>query len=209
MSSLIRWLDRHTNLMRILYVFWMLFWGLNGADKFFNDKQRPNLSAYAASSVLVDNRTKLPVYTQHPIEPTGVFGVTRDNKMAGYFARLGVPREVAIGCLNLFAVAEILLGLGFGALALWSLLPLAERSRTSGLWGIFTDRTVHRLCFKGSALIFVVFSAGDTLFGDRIELWEHGTFMLLTLITYDLWYRTDQFVTQKELAEQPAPAPAA
>lgn len=32
--------------------------------------------------------------------------------------------------------------------------------------------------------------------------------MLLTLITYDLWYRTDQFVTQQELAEQTAPAPA-
>ncbi len=25
------------------------------------------------------------------------------------------------------------------------------------------------------------------LFGDRMEPWEHRTFMVLTLVTYDMW----------------------
>lgn len=36
-------------------------------------------------------------------------------------------------------------------------------------------------------LIFLAFSTGDILFGDRAELWEHGTFMVLTLMTYQLY----------------------
>ena len=35
--------------------------------------------------------------------------------------------------------------------------------------------------------IFLAFSVGDILFGDRQELWEHGTFMVLTLLTYQLY----------------------
>ena len=31
--------------------------------------------------------------------------------------------------------------------------------------------------------------------------WEHGTFMVPTLLTYDLWYRTDQFVEAQERSE--------
>lgn len=45
----------------------------------------------------------------------------------------------------------------------------------------------RRLVFKLSMFIFLVFSVGDILFGDRQELWEHGTFMVLTLLTYQLY----------------------
>jgi hypothetical protein len=45
---------------------------------------------------------------------------------------------------------------------------------------------------------------GDILFGDRAELWEHRTFIVLCLITYDMWYRTDRFLIEqrRELAAQ-------
>lgn len=52
---------------------------------------------------------------------------------------------------------------------------------------MFSDRTVQRLAFKGSVLISVAFSAGDILFGDRMELGEHGVFLVMTLVTYDMW----------------------
>ena len=137
-------------------------------------------------------------YTLHHTEPVGFFGVSRDKKMVGYFKRLHMPASIAIASLYGFAVFEILIGIGFLLLAGWSLLPRAMRRRKEGVLGWFADRTIHRLCFKGGIVVFIAFSIGDILFGDRMELWEHGTFMLLTLVTYDLWYRTDQFVQGSE-----------
>ena len=75
---------------------------------------------------------------------------------------------------------------------------LLVRERSDGLWGLFQDRTVHRLSFKGGIVIFIVFALGDILFGGRAELWEHGTFMVLCLVTYDMWYRTDKFIGARE-----------
>ena len=91
---------------------------------------------------------------------------------------------------------------GFAMLAFWSLLPRKLREREDGLWELYTNRTVHRLCFKGGVLLFLAFSTGDILFGDRMELWEHGTFMVLILLTYDLWYRTDTFVEAQESMDE-------
>jgi hypothetical protein len=64
---------------------------------------------------------------------------------------------------------------------------------TPGEKGLIADRTIHRLIFKASIWIFIAFLTGDILFGDRIEVWEHGTYLAMTLVTYDLWFRTDQF----------------
>ena len=195
MKKLLTWADRATPLMLIFYVFWSLFWGLNGGDKFFNGTSGPNLESTKA--VLVDTEGQQQ-YTMHTMAPKGFYGVSRDGKMEHYFARLHMGSTVAKACLYAFAVAEVLLGFGFALLALWSLLPRRLREREQGFWEVFTNRTVHRLCFKGGILLFLVFSTGDILFGDRMELWEHGTFMVLTLLTYDLWYRTDQFVEARE-----------
>jgi len=35
-----------------------------------------------------------------------------------------------------------------------------------------------------SLFIFTLFSIGDQVFGDRTELWEHGTFFMLTLVSW-------------------------
>ena len=88
------------------------------------------------------------------------------------------------------AVVELVLGITFLALFVWSLVPVEMQTRPQ----LFADRTVHRLAFKGSVLVFVIFSTGDILFGDRTELWEHGTFIVLCLLTYFLWFRVDLFV---------------
>ncbi|HUT51097.1 MAG TPA: hypothetical protein VM325_17340 [Alphaproteobacteria bacterium] len=139
--------------------------------------------------------------TLHPIEPRGVFGVTRDGKFIGYFARLGLGRSAALITLHIIGVAEIILGLMFLALLLWSILPLRLRQRRAGFMSVFEDRTMHRLAFKGGIAVFILFALGDILFGDRAELWEHGTYMVLCLITYDMWYRTDRFIANQERKE--------
>jgi hypothetical protein len=48
----------------------------------------------------------------------------------------------------------------------------------------FATQTIHRLAFKISSLLFVAFMVMDILFGDRTELWEHGTFLIMTALTY-------------------------
>lgn len=101
----------------------------------------------------------------------GWFGTNRDDKFIHYFSRLHLPEELALGSLYTFGVAEVLLGGVF----LWILATRAAPGM------------VHRLAFKGNMLLFFVFSTGDILFGDRMELWEHGTFMILTLMTYQLY----------------------
>jgi hypothetical protein len=42
----------------------------------------------------------------------------------------------------------------------------------------------NRLNMKMIIAIFSLFSIFDILFGDRMELWEHGTFLILATIHY-------------------------
>ncbi len=181
-------LDSKVNLVVILFLFWSVFWGLNGGDKFFNGDFIPNTESWSAKGVLVNDQGDVE-FTLHPMEVEGWYGVNRDSKMINYFQNLAIPSGVALGMLYGIAIFEIILGATFFALFIWSLMPEEKKSTV----GMFADRTVHRLAFKGSVAIFVMFSAGDTLFGDRTELWEHGTFIVLCLITYDMWYRVDRF----------------
>lgn len=99
------------------------------------------------------------------------FGVTRDEKFIGYFARLNLPPELALTNLYVFAVIEVILGLAF-------LTILLNKN---------TPQVFNRLTFKGSMLLFLAFSVGDILFGDRMELWEHGTFMIMTIISFEFY----------------------
>ncbi len=163
MKKIVYWIDGRVNLVVILFLFWALFWGLNGGDKFFE------------------------FFTMHP---TGWYGADRDVQIIDYFKRLYLPKELAVISLYSTGAFELLLSLTFSSLFVWSVLPEKTREYKAGL---FADRTIHRLAFKGSVLVFIMFSIGDILFGDRTELWEHGTFIILCLYTYDAWYRSDQF----------------
>ncbi len=111
------------------------------------------------------------VQTANGPKEVGWFGVTRDQKFIDYFAKLYLPKWTALGFLYTFAVLEIMVGLMFLAILLYRKMPSVYR----------------RLVFKLSMLIFLAFSVGDILFGDRQELWEHGTFMVLTLLTYQMY----------------------
>ena len=153
-----RWyyfLENFLRLEYILYAFWALFWTLNGLDKFLNGTV---------------------VQTAGGPKEFGWFGVTRDQKFTDYFAKLYLPKWVAISCLYSFAIVEIFIGVTFLMILFWRKMPKVYR----------------RLVFKLSMLVFLVFSVGDILFGDRAELWEHGTFMILTLITYQMYIGRSQ-----------------
>lgn len=189
MKKSVYWIDEKVNLVVILFLFWALFWGLNGGDKFFNGQWVPYVGRETHKAELVDSRGSVS-YKFYTMHPTGWYGVNRDVQIIDYFKRLNLSKDLALISLYSIGVLELLLGLTFSALFVWSVLPEKMRENKSGL---FADRTIHRLAFKGSILVFIIFSIGDILFGDRAELWEHGTFIILCLYTYDAWYRSDQF----------------
>jgi hypothetical protein len=129
-------------------------------------------------------------YKIKPYLPRGWFGVNYENKVINYFKTLHIPANVARRLLYIFAVFEILISLLFLALFIWQLLP--EESRESKR-NMFSDRTLHRIAFKASVSMFVVLSIACQLFGDRARLWETANYLAMTLIAYDMWYRTDRF----------------
>lgn len=188
MKSLIYLFDHRLNLITLILLFWFIFWGLNGFDKFFNGKNELNLEGWSTKGRVVDAEGNVK-YKIKPYLPKGWFGINYDNKVAGYFKTLGVPRNAALGLLFTFAVFEILIAFLFLALVIWQLLPESREDKKN----MFSDRTLHRIAFKASVSMFVILSICYQLFGDRARLWETGTMLAMTLIAYDMWYRSDRF----------------
>lgn len=191
MKKFIYLIDKKINLITILFLFWTFFWGLNGLDKFFNGTSQVIYEKWASQGFLVD-KDKNPVYTIQPSERIGWYGVNRDAKFVNYFRTLNMPPIVATISLYFFAILEIILAILFFWLFIRQFIT-EEDVEPDGKMNLIADRTIHRLIFKASIWIFIAFITGDILFGDRAEVWEHGTFLIMTLVTYDLWYRTDQF----------------
>ena len=188
MKSLARWTEGKVSLITVIFLFWALFWVLNGGDKFFNGEYVPNLEGWSSKGVLV-NSDGAVTHTLHPMETVGPFGVNRDAKMVGFFQRIHLPAEIALVSLYGIAALELGLGLAFLVLLAWSFLPEIAKDK----FELLADRTFHHLAFKGSMMIFVLFIIGDNLFGERMELWEHSTFLVLCLVTYMLWQRADSY----------------
>ena len=202
MKRLLYLIDNKINLITILFLFWTLFWGLNGLDKFFNNTSQLIKEPWASQGFLVD-KDKNVVYSIQPSEKIGWYGVNRDAKFMNYFRTLHLPPEIASVTLYFFAILEIILAILFFWLFLRQFYD-REDDLIEGKQNLIADRTIHRLIFKASVWIFIAFITGDILFGDRIEVWEHGTYLAMTLVTYDLWYRTDQFfidLKKKKLAD--------
>lgn len=202
MKKIIYLIDSKINLITILFLFWTLFWGLNGLDKFFNNTSQLIKEPWASQGFLVD-KDKNVVYSIQPSEKIGWYGVNRDAKFMNYFRTLHLPPEIASVTLYFFAILEIILAILFFWLFLRQFYD-REHDLIEGKQNLIADRTIHRLIFKASVWIFIAFITGDILFGDRIEVWEHGTYLAMTLVTYDLWYRTDQFfidLKKKKLAD--------
>ena len=55
MKSPMRWIDGRVNVIAIVFLFWAVFWGLNGGDKFFNGEYVANLDDWSVKGVLVDS----------------------------------------------------------------------------------------------------------------------------------------------------------
>lgn len=187
-------LDRRMDLEYMLYAFWMLFWLFNGLDKFYNGNWVWNDASYATKGVLIDTVTGNVTHNLQPMQPEGWFGVNRDSKTIGYFARLGLPAEMAIGSLYGIAVVEVILGLTFGLILLNKVVFNGALNR----YAVFSSETANRLAFKTGVLIFTAFAFADTMFGDRTELWEHGTFLILTLLTYQLYIQRSEIESDEE-----------
>lgn len=199
-------IDRRLDFILILYLFLSIFWLLNGLDKFFNGEDIVNMAEYAQTSVIVDTNGTV-VYEVQGMNPDGWFGVNREAATIGYFERLGMPASWALGSLYSIAVVEVLLGLAFFSILFYKpLLPKAmeqafEENR------VFATQTIHRLAFKVSCLIFVSFITMDILFGDRTELWEHGTFLILTAMIYRFYIDHEKIeaVEEDQLASGETP----
>lgn len=198
MKSLIYLFDQRLNLITLLLLFWAFFWGLNGFDKFFDGTPEINMEKWASKGSVVDADNNV-IYTIQPPNPVGWFGVNYDDQIASYFKTIHVRRDIAIALLHIYAIFEILLGFLFLILFIWQILPEEREDKKN----FFTDRTLHRLAYKASVIMFVVLAVAYMLFGDRARLWETGTYLTMTLIAYDMWYRTDRFLLdlrQKRLA---------
>jgi TM2 domain-containing membrane protein YozV len=180
-------IDRAVDLEYILYAFWALFWLFNGLDKFYNGNWVVNESGYATKGVLIDTITGNATHTLQPMQPEGWFGVNRDSKTIGYFARLGLPASLAIGSLYSIAVVEVVIGILFAAIFVNKVIIRGAFDRYS----LFETDAASRIAFKSAMIIFLLFSFADVMFGDRTELWEHGTFMLLVLLTYQLYIQRE------------------
>jgi hypothetical protein len=191
MKRLIYIFDQRLNLITLLLLFWALFWTLDGLDKFFNGESEILFDKWASRGSVVDTSGNV-VYTIQPLNNVGWFGVNYENQMASYFKSIHVPRDAAIAITYTFAVFEVLVGLLFLSLFVWQLLPEEREDKRN----MFSNRTLHRLAYKSSVVLFVILAVGFMLFGDRAKLWEVGTYMTMTLVAYDLWYRTDRFLLE-------------
>jgi hypothetical protein len=196
-SKALIWIDRKLDFLIILYLFLGLFWLLNGFDKFFNGENIINFNGYATKAAIVDMNGTV-VYTYQPTEPNGWFGVNRDEKIIGYFARLGLPSELALISLYFVGGIEIILGLAFLSILFYKPLLPKQLEKALEANKAFATQTVHRLAFKASSLLFVVFMVMDILFGDRTELWEHGTFLILTALAYRFYIDHEQIEAVEE-----------
>ena len=179
-------LDKKTKVHSLILLFWAFFWLLNGGDKFFNG-EFTYVDMPGVTKAVVVNADMEKVFEIKAVEVVGWYGVNRDAKIINYFQRLYLPPWSALTALYTLAVLEVLLGVLFARIFVEEYRSLDNSSSS------MKNRILHRLAFKFGIIIFIIFTILDVLLGDRTELWEHGCYMILYLVSYDLWYRTDRY----------------
>lgn len=185
MSELLSRMNDRIRPLTLLSGYWAFFWLLNGLDKFVNGTMQPMIADGLAKGVLVDADGEIGS-TLYGLEVSGLFGVNRNAKTVAFFDRLGVPEPFSLGLLYSVAVLEI-------ALAALFVLGLV-----SSLRGRTAHRTYTALAYKISMLIFMAFCVVDILIGERIELWEHNTFLLVLMVSY-LWFINSDIIPPRKL----------
>ena len=181
-------IDKRASVAVLLYLLFATFWMGNGWDKFTTVSMEmdtdPNLTKFA----VVNAETGELEQRIMKYRFNAPYGKNRTASFNAYFGQLGLSNDVAQFTLKLIGALEIGLGLLFFYIFIRSLSPYNQYNRTT----MFGTRTLHRLCFKASVTAFILFMAFDVAVSDRMELWEHGTFLLLLLFTYYLFLQSDR-----------------
>ncbi|WP_282077857.1 hypothetical protein [Epibacterium ulvae] len=112
------------------------------------------------------NRTDISFFTW--------FGKDRTEQFSGYLERTDISISLLEPILYVTGVLELLV-----ALPLLMVLTAACNQRP-------ISRRLFEHSFFWGTLIFTGFSFFDVIFGDRAELWEHGTFFIGLLLSYKL-----------------------
>ena len=186
--------DKRIQLVTILLGFWAMMFILNGFDKFYNGQMRHDTDTNIAKMAIIDAETlELESYAMG-FRIYGMYGANRDAKFKAYFSQLGLSNNVAQFFLYLISIIEIILGFVYLYLFFRSIWDINHAYNRRSLYG---SRTIHRLTFKFTALLWVCFVAFDNLVGDRVENWEHSTFFLLLLMTYYLFIQSTR-IEQEE-----------
>ena len=174
-------LNKTISLSLIMITFWAVFWIGNGLDKYFDGDMR---ARSIPSSTLIDS-AGAQTGTIHPMTPTGVFGTTRDGKITEYFDRLSLPDSLSTITLHATGIIETLIGITFLLTAIWLLTPKRIKQRWTK--GTKLETTLPNISYKASIIIFALFATADIAWGDRVELWEHSTFIILLILSEQLW----------------------
>jgi hypothetical protein len=107
------------------------------------------------------NRQNLDVFTW--------FGKDRTVQFGGYFEKTGISDGILLPLLYITGVWELILAIPFIIALCCFTKKNAELLKTGFFW---------------SGATFVGFAFFDVIFGDRAELWEHGTFFILVISSF-------------------------
>jgi len=182
-SGFLTRINKLITITTILSFMWANFWMLNGMDKFFNGTFEPMVKPGLEKSVITDKNRGIRGYI-YAYETNGLLGVNRNAKMKTFFGRVGVTNEKTVyTILNTIAIYEIFISLFFYV-------------------AVFTKNFVRKnnlleIGYKLSLLLFLAFTAGDILFGERIELWEHMTFVIALIVSY--WEYKFNFISKDKI----------
>lgn len=194
MKAFLARIDRRLSIPVLVLAFWAMFWTLNGADEFFNGTSAPNL---AVTTGIVHDATGSPLHKIHPLQPIGWYGVSNAPRFVSSFAQLHLGAPVALTVLYALSLAQLALG----ALFVYLVVRTLRREAATA------SRSLYGIAFLGSLLVFFAFCMLDILFGDRIQLWQHGTYLALVIITYELWASAERYFTARAVLEPSGPRP--
>lgn len=159
----------------VLSIFWSGFWMLNGFDKFLNGSFEPMMSEDVTKAVLVETETGEISHRMQPMHTVGFLGVNRNSKMGIFFSRIGLGDSSGNTFLITVGIIEILLGFLF----LYVFFEILFKQYNTNYISIGLII---------SLFLFTIFSFGDILFGERMELWEHSTFMIVIIGSYYMYH---------------------
>ncbi len=151
-----------------IYFYFAMFWVMNGLDKFILPGNEKTVQRGTGMFMEVDG-VLTPIFR---ILSKG-FGKDRTSQFMQYFDKINLGEEWIQPVLTFAGIFELLVGAFF-------LYALAERAIKARRW----YRLVSDAAWKGSLMIFIGLSALDIATGDRTELWEHGTYILVTIGAY-------------------------